>query len=161
MRVAVGAAVVLGFLAPPVASASSPVVQPNVERAILKATHVYDYLPTAGALGSYRYHSFSASPSGVSVWFRASGREVGFHTLAQRVPCAAGPGNETGGAMRTFRVGATRIYWRGTTEDHEAWRCLRAHGRTITLEATDAFFNAPDVSQRTLRSVLSDVRWLG
>lgn len=161
MRVAFSTVILVGVLAAPAAGAENPTVPVNVHRAILEATRVYDYLPTRAALGSYRYYDFTAASHGISVWFRSSGREIGFHSFAQLVPCRSGPGTETGGPMQTFLVNGVRIYWRGTDEDHEAWRCIRNRGHIITLEATDSFFGEPALSRRTLGHVLADVRRLG
>jgi hypothetical protein len=161
MRRGFSTVILVGVLAAPAAGAANPIVPVKVQRAIVQRTRVYDYLPTRAALRSFRYYDFTAGPHGISVWFRFSGREIGFHSFAQRVPCRSGPGTETGGAMRTFFVNSVRIYWRGTAEDHEAWRCVRAHDNLITLEATDTFFGESALSQRTLRRVLLDVRSLG
>lgn len=110
----------------------------GVERAVVRATGIYDYLPTRAGLGRFRYHGYAGSSAGIRVSFRSGGREVVFGVYMQPVRCLSGPGAETGGPMQTFRINGVRIYWRGTKEDHEAWRCVRARdGSRVTLEASD------------------------
>jgi hypothetical protein len=113
-------------------AATNPVVPPAVQARIAAKAPRLAYVPTRMGFG-FRLRRWEARSGIVRMWFRnRAGWEITFVAAPLRGSCRDG-------FEKSFQLAGNKVYWAQTTNEQQAWRCLRGPGgRTVRLVAASA-----------------------
>jgi hypothetical protein len=136
--------IAMGIAASGAAGSPSLPVPVAVQQAIKRQVNpVYVLIPAFVPPGE-RYERWTTHQgSGLQIWFQRDGaaKKIGFSVSL--IGSCLGPGF---GPTRTFTFGGVKVYWSGTYEDQQAWRCIKSRVGPTVLMATQSIPGAQEGS---------------